>query len=300
MVEISAKLVNELRAVTGAGLMDCKRALEESQGDIERAKEILRIKGKTIAEKKSGRTANEGLAYTWVSDDYSKALMFELNCETDFVARNEDFRNLAEEIALAIRKSPLMSETQLITDSNTLASIPAKDNSSVGDLITDAVQRIRENIQLSRCAILSLSADEDVVNSYVHLDGKIGVLVGIKAGVRTPENLPALLQLAKDLCLQIAATDPIAISREDVPAEVLEREKRVIREQTLAEGKPENLIDKIVEGRLNKFYQESVLLEQEFVKEEKRKVKQVIEAMDKTIGVSPTIVKFFRFQVGAG
>jgi len=300
MVEISAKLVNELRAVTGAGLMDCKKALEDADGDMERAKEILRIKGKTIAEKKSGRTANEGLAYTWVSDDYSKALMFELNCETDFVARNEDFRNLAEEIAIALRKSHLMSETQLITDSETLRSITAKDGSSVGDLITDAVQKIRENIQLSRCAIMSLSPNEHVVNSYVHLDGKIGVLVGIKAGGRTAENLPTLLQLAKDLCLQIAATDPISISREDIPAEVLERERRVIREQTLAEGKPENLLEKIVEGRLNKFYQESVLLEQEFVKEEKRKVKQVIEAVEKTIGASVDIVKFFRFQVGVG
>ncbi len=300
MSEITAKLVSELRAQTGAGLMDCKRALEEASGNFERAKEILRIRGQTIAEKKAGRIALEGLCHAVVSDDLSSGVLIDLNCETDFVAHTDDFRNLASTIASTLMKSNYVSATQSFSDTSELLELSINENTTIGNLITDAVGRIGENIRLSRVAFLKVSPDDSIVSSYVHLDGKIGVLVGIKVDDGSLRTNSEVMNLAKNLCLQIAAEDPVAVSRQEVSQDVLDRERRIIREQTLAEGKAESLVDKIVEGRMNKFFKESVLMEQEFVKDEKQTVEQVVNSVASLIGTKIYVVNFFRFQVGEG
>ncbi len=298
MAGVSAKAVSELRAQTGAGLMDCKRALEESEGDFQRAIEILRVRGQIIAGKKAGREANEGVIHAHLSEDSSFGILVELNCETDFVARTEDFQGLARKIAVALAKSRFSGSREIVEDTERLLSLPFEEGTTVGNLITDAVGRIGENIRLSRAGFMQVGLSNGFISSYIHLDGKIGVLVAVETANEAKRNDVNVSELARNLCLQIAATDPIAIERGQVPADVLDRELRIAKEQTLAEGKPQNLVDKIAEGRLNKFFKESVLLEQEYVKDEKRSVKQVVEEVSKKVGCPVRITEFIRFQVG--
>jgi len=299
MSDITASLVSELRRETGAGLMDCKKALVEASGDKERAKELLRIRGQTVAEKKAGRIAEEGVAYSWVNEQEDAGLLLEVNCETDFVARTDDFQSLVREIAEHFAGSSHFGATQLFSDPEPLLQEPLGSGGSLQRRIGEAVGKIGENIQVGRLAVLRLSGRCAIVQPYMHMGGAIGVLVGVQVG--RPETLkaPRFRELIKNLALQIAAEDPVAIKRDQVPTERLEKERRISREQTLAEGKPENLVDKIVEGRLNKFFREAVLEEQSFIKEEKKSVSQVIAEAEKELGDTIVLQGFFRFQVGA-
>jgi elongation factor Ts len=285
---ISAELVKQLREMTGAGMLECKKALEEAQGDIEKAKEILRIKGLAKAEKKAGRETKEGIVQTYVSEDRKVGVILELNCETDFVARNEQFVELSLHLAKHI--ASLKENANKSGSFEDIAQQPyyADNSQKVEDVVKSAIARIGENIKLSRWARFDA---EGYVHAYVHGIGRVGVLMEYK----TDRISDDVLRLAQDIILQIAAMKPEFVSVEAIPSEILEREKRILAEQTRQEGKPEHLIDKIVEGKLRKFYQEKVLLEQPFIKDEKKSVKQYISES----GLNFEVVRFVRFEVGS-
>jgi translation elongation factor Ts (EF-Ts) len=285
---ISAELVKQLREMTGAGMLECKKALEEAQGDIEKAKEILRIRGLAKAEKKAGRETKEGIVQTYVSEDRKVGVILELNCETDFVARNEQFVELSLNLAKHI--ASLKENANKSGSFEDIAQQPyyADSTQKVEDVVKSAIARIGENIKLSRWARFDA---EGYVHAYVHGIGRVGVLMEYKAD-RISDDV---LRLAQDIILQIAAMKPEFVSVEAIPSEVLEREKRILAEQTRQEGKPEHMIDRIVEGKLRKFYQEKVLLEQPFIKDEKKSVKQYISES----GLNFEVVRFVRFEVGS-
>jgi len=285
---ISAELVKQLREMTGAGMLECKKALEEAQGDIEKAKEILRIRGLAKAEKKAGRETKEGIVQTYVSEDRKVGVILELNCETDFVAKNEQFVELSLNLAKHI--ASLKENANKSGSFEDIAQQPyyADNSQKVEDLVKSAIARIGENIKLSRWARFDA---EGYVHAYVHGIGRVGVLMEYKAD-RISDDV---LRLAQDIVLQIAAMKPEFVSVEAIPLEVLEREKKILAEQTRQEGKPEHIIDKIVEGKLKRFYQEKVLLEQSFIKDEKKSVKQYISES----GLNFEVVRFVRFEVGS-
>lgn len=303
MAEITAQLVSELRKRTGVGLMDCKRALTESGGDLDKAIEQLRIQGLATAAKKAGRETNEGIAGIWINEANDAGLMLEVFCETDFVARTDDFQGLVALLQQHFASGERFAQTALYEDAEELLAEPffADTARTVRDIIGDAVGKIGENIQFGRLAVVNLAGRTARVQQYMHMGGKVSVLVGLEAG--KPETLKhhRFLEAAKDLSLQVAAgvpVVPVAVSRDGVPADVLANEKRIVREQTLKEGKPENLVDKIVEGRMNKFFKEAVLLEQPFIKDDKQSVKQMLDAAAKELGDTVAPVHFFRFAIG--
>lgn len=284
---VSAELVKTLREMTGAGMLECKKALEEAGGDIEKAKEILRIRGLAKADKKAGRETKEGIIYTYVSEDRKKGVIIELNCETDFVAKNEQFVELALKLAKHIASLPDNANKSGTGEDIKDQAYFEDASTSVGDLIKSAIARIGENIQLRRFVRFDT---DGYVHAYVHGIGRVGVLIDYTA----PQINDNVLRVVQDAALQIAAMKPEFVSIESVDPEVLERERRILTEQARQEGKPENIIEKVVEGRLKKFYQEKVLLEQAFIKDEKKTVGQYIK--ESATGVE--IKRFVRFEVG--
>ncbi len=284
---ISAEMVKTLREMTGAGMLECKKALEEAGGDMEKAKEILRIRGLAKADKKAGRETKEGIIYAYVSEERKTGVLIELNCETDFVAKNEHFVELALKIAKHIASTQENKDRAGNGEDITSQAYAQDTNISVGDLIKSAIAKIGENIQLRRFVRYDT---EGFVHAYVHGIGKVGVLIDYSA----PSLNDQTLRVVQDVALQIAAMKPEFVSIESVDPEALERERRILTEQARQEGKPENIIEKVVEGRLKKFYQEKVLLEQAFIKEEKKTVGQYIK--ESQTGVE--IKRFVRFEVG--
>ena len=289
MARISAGLVKELREKTGAGMMDCKTALTESDADMDAAVDWLRKKGLAAAVKKAGRIAAEGLVAA-VADGKCGAVV-EINAETDFVGRNEEFQGFVAAVtALALQGSTRIAE---------LADSPMGDGKTVGAAMTDLIARIGENISLRRAE--TLSVENGAIGSYVHNAvapglGRIAVLVGLESS-GDPERLGAF---AKQLAMHVAAANPQWTSIDDVDAAALERERGVLGERARASGRPENIIEKMVEGRLRKFFEESVLIEQTFVIDGETKVAKAVEALAGEIG-APIVVKgFVRFALGEG
>ncbi|MDQ7038123.1 MAG: translation elongation factor Ts [Aquificota bacterium] len=284
---VSIEEVKRLREMTGAGMLDCKKALEEAGGDIEKAKEILRVKGLAKAEKKAARETREGVVQVKVSGDKKRGVILEVNCETDFVARNEEFRKLVD----------LIADHILSTDKNRNREGEGKDiedqpffmdtSKTLGDVIKEAIAKIGENIRLSRFVRIDT---ENSLHSYVHGGGRIGVILEFRSRGLDGD----VLRVVQDVALQIAAMRPEYVSVETVPDEVIDRERRILREQALREGKPEHIIDRIVEGKLRKFYEEKVLMEQAFIKDENRTVKEMLESS----GSGIEILRFVRFEIG--
>jgi len=274
---VTAALVKELREKTGAGMMDCKKVLTETDGDMERAAELLRERGITKAAKKSDRIAAEGLVYCYISDDKKVGVALEVNAETDFVAKNEEFRlfvaDTAKQIAIKAPKDveELLSQTSINDESKT-----------VQDILTDKIATIGENMSVRR---FERFETDGFVESYIHGDGKIGVLVDFAKGTE---------DVAKDVCMQIAAAKPEYLNREAVPAEKVEHEMEILKAQAMNEGKPEAIAEKIVQGRIGKFYGEICLVEQEFVKNPDIKVSKLLEEN------SSEIVRFARIEKGEG
>lgn len=291
-MSISASAIKELRETTGAGMMDCKKALSESNGDMEAAVDWLRKKGLASAAKKAGRVAAEGLVGVSAKDDGSAAAMVEINSETDFVARNEQFQQLVD----VASHYALEVEGEL---DRLLAHECPKAGKAVSDVVTETIATIGENIQLRRSAMLSVTPG--VVASYVHGAikpgmGKIGVLVALES----EGDRDRLLSFGKQLAMHIAAASPLSLTREGVDASAIERERDIFREQALASGKPENIVEKMVEGRIRKFYEEVVLPEQEYVIEGKIKVSEAVDNAAKELGTPVTIAAFERFALGEG
>jgi elongation factor Ts len=294
MAGITAAMVKELRDTTGAGMMDCKAALGETNGDIEAAVDWLRKKGLSKAAKKAGRTAAEGLVAVALEEDAKGAtgVLVEVNSETDFVARNDLFQGMVRDVAqTAISVRGDLSKLRVET-------FPGSGK-SVDEHIAGMVGKIGENMSLRRAA--GITVEEGVVASYVHGQvtdgaGKIGVLVGLKSS-GAKDKLKAL---GKHIAMHIAAARPLSSRVEDLDPVVVEREKSILAEQARTSGKPENIIEKMVEGRLRKFYEESVLLEQIFVIDSETKVGKVIENVAKEIGAPVELVGFARFELGDG
>jgi len=249
--------IKELRDKTGAGIVDCKKALDESGGDIEKAVEILRKKGISKAAKRSDRETSEGVVKFIINNDATEGYMIKLGSETDFVARNEKFQNFADDVLKVIAENtPDNLESLLALQMNDL---------SVKDTIDTMSGVIGEKLEISDFKILK---SEGTVAGYSHMDGKICVLVSLD---KKNKN-----ELARDIAMHIAATNPKYMSPEEVPAEEIEKEKDIYREQLLKEGKPENMLDKILLGKINKYYEEICLLKQEFIKDDKKKVEEVL------------------------
>ena len=283
-MEISSKLVSDLRTETGAGMMDCKKALVEAQGNFEEAKKILRKKGLAAAASKAGRAASEGLVVARVT--VKGAVLLEVNCETDFVARTEDFRVFAEKLADRIEAHDAFGDTRSgrVAELSKL-SWPAGE--TVGDAVTQLVATLKENIQIRRFARLVPRAGE-AFSSYIHGNGRIGVIVGLPGGDEA---------LGRDLAMHIAASDPRFAARSEVSAEVLATEREIARAQATAAGKPANVVDRIADGKVEKFYQEAVLVEQPFVKDPEKTVGQVIV---ERAGKGALDLRFVRFKLGEG
>jgi elongation factor Ts len=290
MAPVTAALVKQLRDQTGAGMMDCKAALTETGGDFEAAVDWLRKKGLAAAAKKAGRVASQGLVGVEVRG--RRGAVVEVNSETDFVARNQEFQ------ALVRATTQLALETGGDRDRLMQARVPASGR-SVADEITQAVAVIGENINLRRSAVVAV--DEGVIGSYVHGAlapglGTIGVLVGLHSS-GDPERLAAL---GKQLAMHVAAARPQAVSIDKLDPATLARERAIYADQARASGKPDNIIDKIVEGRVRKFYEEAVLLEQAFVIDPDLKIKDAIDRVAEEIGSSIAVTGFVRFALGEG
>jgi elongation factor Ts len=274
MAEITAAMVAKLRETTGAGLMDCKKALTETNGDIQAAVDWLRKKGVASAEKKAGREAKEGVIAQYIKPGAKLGVLVEINCETDFVAKNEQFRAFCDEIAKAIAENPS-------------ADLEAQR--------TAAITRIGENIKISRHQKLEVSGN-GMIAAYIHTGGKVGVLVEVGAGKEATVNNDEFKQVVRDITLQIAAANPTVVTREQVPADLVAKEKEIAAEQV--KNKPPQAIAKIVEGKLDKFFQTICLVEQGFVKNGEVTVKEHVAQLSKKLGDEITVRRFLRFQVG--
>ncbi len=290
MAGITAAMVKELREKTGAGMMDCKTALTENDGNVEAATDWLRTKGLAKAAKKSGRVAAEGLV--GISGDASRGAVVEINSETDFVARNEQFQAMVRNIAaLALEAAGDMDAL--------LAADYPESGKTVADYVTEAIGTIGENMSVRRTA--QLGVENGVVASYIHNAvgdglGKIGVLVALES-TGDKEKLNAF---GKQLAMHIAATNPLSLSTDDLDADVVERERAVLIEQARESGKPENIIEKMVEGRIRKFYEEVVLLSQIFVIDGETRIEKAIENLGEEAGAPVKLTGFVRFELGEG
>ena len=289
MAAITAQMVKDLREKTGAGMMDCKAALTETGGDMEAAVDWLRTKGLSKAAKKADRVAAEGLI--GVATDKNAGAVVEVNSETDFVARNEQFQSMVKEIAgLALKAKG---------DVKKLSAAKMPGGKSVSDYVTEMVGTIGENMSLRRAAYIDVS--DGVVINYIHNAvapeiGKIGVLVALES----KGDQAKLAEIGRQIAMHVAATNPLALSPDEVDAEVVEREKTIFTEQARESGKPENVIEKMVTGRLQKFFKESVLLKQEFVVDPDKTVEQAVTAAEKEAGAPIKVKGFVRFALGEG
>jgi elongation factor Ts len=277
MSAISAQDVNKLRQMTGAGMMDCKKALTEADGDFEKAIEILRKKGQKVSASRSDRDAKEGSVFIKVSDDKKEAVLIALNCETDFVAKNEEFQSLGKLIAeTAYASKPADKEALLNLKAGAL---------TLNDKIVELVGKIGEKIEVSEY----IHMKGETVVPYIHAGSKLGVLVSLK-GI----NGKDVTEAGKDVGMQIAAMNPVAVDEKSVDKTLIEKELEIAKAQILAEGKPENMVEKIAQGKLNKFFKESTLLHQAFVKDNSKTVAQYLDSVSKGL----TVAEFKRVTIG--
>jgi elongation factor Ts len=265
MTQISVNDITRLRKTTGAGMMDCKKALEESGGDFTKAIEIIRKKGQAVANKRADREAGEGVVLAKVTNNDTLGAMIVLNCETDFVAKNQNFIGLATKVLdIALKEKP--------ADLTVLKQL-ALEGKTVSEIIIEQVGIIGEKIELTYYDKL----DAEMVVAYVHPGNKLATLVAM--------NKKCDPQVGKDVAMQVAAMNPVAVDKDDVSQEILEKEREIGREQALRDGKPENMVDKIAEGKLQKFFKESTLLNQDFTKDNKKTIRQYLQETDKSLAV---------------
>lgn len=279
MAAISAQMVKELREKTGAGMMDCKKALQEVDGDLEKAVDWLRQKGMAKAAKKSGRATSEGLVA--IASSSSAVAMAAMLCETDFVARGDQFRALADQAAQAVlEKNP--------ADADAFQAL-------MGDAVTQQIASVGENMTLGKFVRMDVPAS-GVIGQYIHANNKIGVLVKVESAAG---NHPAVLELARNVAMQVAAASPLALDATSLDPAVIEREREVYRQKALEEGKPANIIDKIAEGAVKKFCKEVCLMDQPYIRDDKKSIADVVRDAAKVAGADVTISSFMRIQLGA-
>lgn len=286
MAAFTAQDVKALREKTGCGMMDCKKALTNADGDMDKAIDFLREQGLAKQAKKASRIAAEGVAYATTSDDLSVGVVIEVNAETDFVAKNDSFMDFVKSCAATVMKQNPANVDELLT-----LKADGSDM-TVAELLQEKVLTIGENIQIRRFERM-----EGACVAYVHAGGKIGVLVNFDTDVASN---PDFVAYGKDVAMQIAALNTPYLNESEVPADVIAHEKEVMRQQVINEGKPEAIADKIVMGKIGKFYKENCLVDQEFVKDNKQTIKQYTQNTAKALGGKIDIVKFVRFEKGEG
>jgi elongation factor Ts len=293
---ISATMVRDLRDKTGAGIMECKAALAEASGDMDKAVEVLRKRGLKVAEKKAGRVAADGLVAAWISPAGDVGALVEVNCETDFVARTDKFVSLTQSLVALVAADPAAADVAALVGRNL-------NGRQVADVVKELIGSVGENIVVRRAARLALPAGaKGLVVSYLHAGGKIGVLLGLRCASEGAAKAEAVVKLAKDLALQVCSAEPAYVTRDEVPAEILEQEREILRAQPDVQGKPTAIQDKIIQGRLEKFYAERCLADQLFIRdpEGKQKVKDVVAAAQKAVGQPVSIAGFARLRLGEG
>ncbi|HEY3936794.1 MAG TPA: translation elongation factor Ts [Bryobacteraceae bacterium] len=308
MAEISAQLVKQLRERTGAGMMECKKALQEANGDLAAAEIVLRKRGIAGASKKESRSAKQGMVSAFIGSDAKLGVLVEVNCESDFVARTEDFQSLSNDVAAHIAQmKPTLIRVEEVTEAER-ANFKAhealyeqkfsKDQSTtVGELVKTKIAKLGENIVVSRFAVYEVNG-EGVMGHYIHTGAQIGVLLEVNTGQSDLRGKDELKTLVRDIAMQIAAAHPQFVSKEQVPIELLEKERDIQRERARGEGKPEKMVDKIAEGRMSKFYEEVCLLEQPFIRENTISVAELMKTVGAKLGDIITVARFVRYKVG--
>ena len=293
---VSATMVRDLREKTGAGIMECKAALAEASGDMEKAVEVLRKRGLKTAEKKAGRTAADGVVAAWVSPGRNVGVLVEVNCETDFVARTERFASLSRSLVALVGADKAAEDVEVLLRRSL-------NNQPVAEIVKDAIASLGENIVVRRAARLALPETAlGVITSYLHAGGKIGVLVGVQCGSDHAAKSEEVAHLAKELALQVCSAEPAYLTRDQVPAEILAKEREILRVQPDVQGKPPAIQDKIIQGRLEKFFMERCLVDQAFIRdpEGKQRVRDVLKAAQKSVGEPISVTAFVRFRLGEG
>jgi len=275
-MSISAADVKKLREATGVGMMDCKKALQEANGDFDAAIDLLRTKGQKVAAKRADRDAKEGVVATGTTDDGATAILVEVNCETDFVARNEDFQAFAAELAaLVLAEKP--------ADRDAFLGVAMASGRTVEDALTDMTGKIGEKIDVRRTAVMSSEGGQ--VISYIHPGARLGVLVDVSGD-------GDLAAAGRDVAMQVAALNPVGTSRDEVPQDVQEKEMEIARQAAIEEGKPEQIVDRIANGKLDRYFKDNVLLEQPFVKDSSMTVGDMLK------GAGASVKTFVRFALG--
>ncbi len=293
MADITATMVKDLRECTGAGMMDCKKALTEAEGDMDAAVDILRTKGLAALAKKAGRATNEGVVGGLVANDGRTGVLVEVNCETDFVARNSDFKAFVSDIAAHIAATAPADVPALLAQ-----DYVARPEVTVEQFLGETVGKLGENMGISRFARYELGSQAGAITVYIHGVGNIGVMVEIAAGDAAAVASDVFAAVAKDIAMQIAAAAPISVTRNEVPAGVVAHEMEIYKAQAAESGKPEQIREKIATGRLEKYYKEVCLLEQDFVKNPDVTVKAHLDATAKNLGTTLEVVRFERFVLG--
>jgi elongation factor Ts len=279
---ITAQQVNELRQKTGSGMMDCKKALIEADGDMQKAIEILRKKGQAVASKRAEKTAGEGFVLTRISDDKKSGIIVEINCETDFVANSEDFVSFANKVADKVASTKPVSPQELIDK-----------NPDVKSGLTDLMGKVGEKIEISRLAVDK--TDNGAIIDYIHPGSKLGVLVLFE---NVGDKAEELGTLGKDIAMQVAAMRPICVNRDEVPKDLIEKEIEIYKEVAKKEGKPEQILEKIAQGKLNKYYQENCLVEQAYIKDNSKSVSDLLKEFNLKNKTDVKIAHFRRFHLG--
>ena len=290
MAEITAKMVKELREATGAGMMECKKALTEAEGVFEKAVDVLRTHGLAKAAKKAGRATNEGRVNVAVcKNDARKGAVVEINCETDFVALTDKFQDCCDTFTRAVVHNDPATVDELLESEY--------EGEKVGDTLTEAIHIIGENMQISNFKRLEIEGTGALV-PYIHMNGRIGVLVGFTFGNEATATDERFLAMGKDVAMQIAATNPVSLDKDSVPEDIREHEFEIYKAQAAESGKPENIQEKIATGRMEKFYKENCLVEQDFVKDPDTTVGAYIAKCAKEIGDDIKVVSFARIELG--
>ena len=284
MAEITAAIVKELRERTGSGMMDCKKALAETGGDMEKAIDYLREKGLAKAAKKAERTASDGRVFYLIGENNKRGVMIELNSETDFVAKTDEFNDLGKKITAHLFEKAYDDPAALLA------------GSTLGETITAVIAKLGENIVLKRFA--RFDSEKGRAFCYIHSNYKVGALAELEADKEAALDAPEFAELGHEICMQIAAANPLYLVPEDAPEDVLEREKAVYRQQLLDEGKPADKIEKILPGKLRKYFDNTCLLEQEYIRDSDKKVKDLIAETGKKLGAKVSVKRFERFGIG--
>ena len=308
MAEISPNLVKQLRERTGAGIMDCKRALQETNGNIDEAEVVLRKKGIAGASKKESRSTKQGLVSAFISPNQKLGVLVEVNCESDFVARTEDFQSLASDIAAHIAQTkPSVVRIEQVTEAERAnfkqhealyeQKFVKDQNTTVGEFVKTKIAKLGENINISRFVIYQANGN-GVIGEYIHHGAQIGVLLEVSTHSPSTAGKPEFQTLVHDVAMQVAAVPAQYVGKENVPEDVLKKEREIQRDRARGEGKPEKMLEKIAEGRMGKFYEEVCLLEQPFIRENSISVGELIKTAGSKLGDEIAVSRFVRYKVG--